>query len=62
MERKDSVDWWRWELNRSLAEHINRPNDITEAKLKSLLLEYRRHWERNAVEDSDEHEWAMDFH
>ena len=61
MEEKYSSDWWRWQMYRMLADLLHDPNDLTEARITSLIREYRKFSAQSAQVSSDEHEWLMDF-
>lgn len=57
-----SLDWWMHQIYRQTKEFINRPSKETEARLLSLLAEFRAHHEREGLPPkSDEHEHLMDF-
>ncbi len=34
-------DWWRWRINRKLADFIDRPDGHTEEALRAVLQAYR---------------------
>ena len=38
---KSDNEWWRWELNRKIAEFLSRPTPEQEAILAFLLTSYR---------------------
>lgn len=42
MHELNSAEAWRWQMYRQVAEFINAPSDITEARLKALLMAYRQ--------------------
>ncbi len=37
----DDNEWWRWQLNRKIAEYLSRPTREQEATLGFLLTSYR---------------------
>jgi len=39
--RDTNNEWWRWELNRKIAEFLSRPTPEQEATLSFLLTSYR---------------------
>lgn len=62
MNREFSVDWWRYELYRHVAQYIHNPGDQTQAKLNALIAEFRRRSELQQSGDAlDEHEYAMNY-
>lgn len=62
MEKEFSLDWWRFELYRHIAHFVHNPADHTEAKLTTLIGEFRRHSERRPPRAADEHEYAMNYY
>ena len=34
------IDFWRWKLNRKMADFINHPNEINVYELKSMIDSY----------------------
>lgn len=42
MEEHDHTDWWLWQLYRQVATYVNEPTLANEARLRSLIGEYRR--------------------
>jgi hypothetical protein len=62
MKKESSVDWWRCELYRHIAQFIHNPDDHTQAKLTALIGEFRRYSERRQpCRMPDEHEYAMNY-
>ena len=62
MNKEFSVDWWRYELYRHIAHFVHNPADHTQAKLMTLIAEFRQHSEqRQAANSPDEHEYAMNY-
>lgn len=49
-----SRDWWMWQMYRQVADFINEPNDISEARLKSLVLAYRKYHDVEQLNSKDE--------
>lgn len=49
-----SRDWWMWQMYRQVADFINEPNDISEARLKSLVLAYRKYHDVEQLDSKDE--------
>ena len=49
-----SRDWWMWQMYRQVADLINEPNDISEARLKSLVLAYRKYHDVEQLDSKDE--------
>ena len=49
-----SRDWWMWQMYRQVADLINEPNDISEARLKSLVLAYRKYHDVEQLNSKDE--------
>jgi len=43
-------EWWRWELNRKIAEFLSRPTQEQEAMLSFLLTSYRALHDNKAPE------------
>jgi hypothetical protein len=39
--RDTNNEWWRWELNRKVAEYLSKPTPEQEAMLSFLLTSYR---------------------
>jgi hypothetical protein len=60
MEDKYSRDWWLWQMYRQVAEYVNSPSDISEARLRSLMLEYRKGHQKNGKISGDR-ERAVDL-
>jgi DNA phosphorothioation-dependent restriction protein DptG len=56
----DERNWWLWQMYRQVASLINNPCEITEAKLRVLISEYRNMHERKC-DNSDPHERLMDY-
>lgn len=42
-------EWWRWELNRKIAEFLSRPTAEQEATLAFLLTSYRALHEQHTI-------------
>jgi|GEM_PF-2567516 len=62
MHKKLSIDWWRYELYRHIAHYLHDPADHTEAKLITLIAEFRHYSEREQPGyGSDEHEHVMNY-
>lgn len=62
MAEKYSTEWWRWRINRKLADYIDEPSTAHHGELTALLEEYRQFCEmRQYAGMRDEHEWAMDW-
>lgn len=63
MEKESSLDWWRFELYRHIAQFVHNPADHTEARLTALIGEFRRFSDRRRqVRPADEHEYALNFY
>ena len=61
-DKTEERNWWMWQMYRQVASLINNPCDISEAKLKALIVEYRNyHRTKFASEGSDPHERLMDY-
>lgn len=43
-------EWWRWELNRKIAEFLSKPTPQQEATLGFLLTSYRALHEQQNIE------------
>jgi hypothetical protein len=57
-----SIDWWRDQIILATSDFLKNPNDITSAKIKSLLKTYQlQHESEHAVSINDEHERAMEY-
>ena len=57
-----SVDWWRDQILVATSEFLKDPNDITSAKVKSLLKTYQlQHESAQSTSITDEHERVMDY-
>jgi hypothetical protein len=62
MFREKSLDWWRDQIFLATSDFFKDPNDITSAKIKSLLKAYQQHHESQSIATlTDEHERAMDY-
>lgn len=62
MSEKYSTEWWRWRINRKLADYIDNPSQRRHDELTALLREYRQHCQmRPYANVRDEHEWAMEW-
>lgn len=62
MFKEKPIDWWRDQIFLATSDFFRNPNDITSAKIKSLLKAYQQHHE--SLQSSlagDEHERAMDY-
>ena len=62
MFRENSIDWWRDQIFLATSDFFKTPNDITSAKIKSLLKAYQEQYE--PMEPgfiNDEHERLMDY-
>lgn len=55
-----SVDWWRNQLHSATEDFVKNPNDITMAKIKSLLNAYQHDYS-DIPAGGDEHERVMDY-
>jgi len=56
------IDWWRDQIFLATADFLKNPNDITSAKIKSLLKTYQlQHGCKEMSLLDDEHERAMDY-
>jgi DNA-binding transcriptional regulator GbsR (MarR family) len=59
---ENSIDWWRDQFFLATSDFFKDPNDITSAKIKSLLKAYQEQHERVESEFiNDEHERLMDY-
>ena len=58
MFKNKSTDWWRDQLFLAIADFLKRPNNISSAKIKSLLKGYQQQFDSHS---SDEHERVMDY-
>lgn len=56
----DERNWWLWQMYRQVASLINNPNDIAEARLKALIMEYRDRY-KSTEDRPDPHERLMDY-
>jgi hypothetical protein len=57
-----SIDWWRDQILLAVSDFLRDPNDITSAKIKTLLKSYQlQHESKDTVSIGDEHERVMDF-
>ena len=62
MKQEYSVDWWRYQLYRHIAQFVHNPGDHTQEKLTALITEFRRQTEQQHLGQlSDEHEYAMNY-
>lgn len=62
MAKEFSKEWWRWRINRRLADYMDGPDEVRQKELDALLNEYRRFHElRYRPDGRDEHEWALDW-
>jgi hypothetical protein len=62
MLKTNSTDWWRDQIFLATSEFLQNPNDITSAKIKSLLKNYQlQHELQNHTAIDDEHERVMDY-
>lgn len=62
MKKLFSVDWWRWEMYRHVAQFVHTPSAANQSKLMSLISEFREQSEQRAApRDNDEHEYVMDY-
>jgi hypothetical protein len=62
MKQEYSVDWWRHQLYRHIAQFVHNPGDHTQAKLTVLINEFRRQNERQRLRHAtDEHEYVMNY-
>jgi hypothetical protein len=62
MFKDKTVDWWRDQIFLATSDFLKTPNDITSAKIKSLLKAYQQqHENHEASLIHDEHERAMDY-
>lgn len=51
MNEKLTTEWWRWEMYRLMADFINRPSDVNEARIKALMGEYRNFHDKHLITD-----------
>ena len=62
MFKNDSIDWWRDQIFLATSDFFKTPNDITSAKIKSLLKAYQQQHElQQSAPIDDEHERVMDY-
>src|SRR3569833_3270204 len=63
MKKLFSVDWWRWEMYRHVAQFVHSPSAANQSKLMSLISEFREQSEQRAApRDSDDHEYHANKH
>ena len=63
MEKESSLDWWRFELYRHIAQSVHNPADHTQAKRTALIGEFRRFSEGHVqAKSADEHEYALNYY
>lgn len=46
----ENSEWWRWELNRKIAEFLSKPTPQQEATLGFLLTSYRTLHEQQNID------------
>lgn len=61
MDEQRTTDWWLWQMYRLVAEYVNDPTDVTESRLKALILEYRNHQHQHRLGLKSSHDWVVDF-
>lgn len=62
MRQEIAIDRWMWQMYRRVAEIIHQPSVANEERLRSIISEYRAHWEKHQVVDQlDPHERVMDY-
>ena len=62
MNNLKTVDWWRDQILVATSEFLKNPNDISSAKLKSLIKAYQQNHETTSLTAiADEHERVMDY-
>lgn len=62
MFKENPVDWWRDQIFLATSDFFRNPNDITAAKIKSLLKAYQQqHEQLDCASIDDEHERLMDY-
>jgi len=56
------IDWWRDQIFLATSDFFRNPNDVTSAKIKSLLKAFQQqHEHRESSSIEDEHERVMDY-
>lgn len=61
MNQEDTREWWLWQMYRCVAEFVNDPSEMSQARLQALILEYRNYTEQKAIGLTREHDWVADF-
>ena len=61
MEEQYSTEWWLWQMYRHVAVYVNEPDEVNEAKLRSLINQYREFTRHQTLGLRHDHAWVMDF-
>jgi len=56
-----STEWWLWQLYRQVAEYVNHPDVVREARLRMSIEQYRQHRHQQALGLAPSHERVTDF-
>jgi hypothetical protein len=61
MNHEDAREWWLWQMYRCVAEFVNDPSEVSQARLQSIILEYRNYHRQESIGLTPKHDWVVDF-